>query len=393
METTASGRNDTTKPSVDPFVIATGARGSIFTVNDEPYRRYYATGFMLPARMEHGENVRPQLRQIKAAGGDGVRVLTMAKWIRENEGLSHLPPIISPSTIRPFTQIAREEGIAVEWCLNADGQYLLQTPARVREQTERYLNELRDLEAYVALANEPFKNLPEGMTVYDLVDLARASGVRWWTTGDYDVCNKRTWTSGTYGEYHGKREETDVVEAGKEPQNFVHGFKGDGTSVDCDYFVGWDGPWCHGEPIGFALQTIRGKRTNSLITAEDIGAGFATGCAGICAHSTSGVKGELLNDVEEACMRVYFAAAKRIPADVPLGKWAHDGEDAHPLFPDGTGDRKFVSECVSRWMENGDIWVVATGVKDGWVPPLRPGRSIVRVLNPQRATPSQFLVR
>jgi hypothetical protein len=129
---------------------------------------------------------------------------------------------------------------------------------------------------------------------------------------------------------HSGRKPDWAAEAGKFGHFLFEGWDADKNNK------GWRGahvPPLDDEPIGCqeGPNPDFGRRDNRSDAFEDAGAGYGVGGGGATFHSESGIQAVVPGPVQTACATSFFGAMDFFPADVPTGRYVHDGFQNHPL--------------------------------------------------------------
>jgi hypothetical protein len=269
--------------------------------------------FLLFYRYLIGEDITPLINDRLGVGATLVRVFTMVAW-------DDITPRFYPQDfpdyygqLTAFIALLAQHGLRIELVLFCDCR---DAPAVMPNSADRDRHQERCIEAaraagpetwnvIVEVANEPFKNLPNG----NEEAVARAQQLLGCgfliAAGNYDAQSSTNWVPlnpGDYGTTHVDRSD-DWPRKCKD----IYDLAMEGTHC----------PWIGDEPMGAAEENDPGRRSN---VSEDF-AWYAAGCAmfgpGATFHSDAGTHSTLLGPNQQTCARAFFAALDWVPTDAP----------------------------------------------------------------------------
>jgi hypothetical protein len=222
--------------------------------------------------------------------------------------------------------LASELGARFEFVAFADAQIVMPDYGDERVYLEKVTGVLTSKpNAFLEVANEPFKNLPDGRARAQ--DLGRAivgRGVPV-ASGNYDIPDcAATLPHLDYVTIHNERK-PDWPRTARAIAEVRDGF-GWGANCTGDPFAGVKAPVVGDEPMGFA-EVVSGSRSTSVDDAAYFAATCALMGAGCTYHSTDGITSTPWGPVQKATATAFFDALKWVPVDAQLAPYMRGGTD------------------------------------------------------------------
>lgn len=275
-------------PAVEPLQGLRIQDGHFYDVHGRWFWKG-ASDFCLYKRFLEGEDIRPLVRQRRAAGANVLRVLMQMHYI------CRFYPREYPAyydRLLEFNGLLYEEGMRWEATVYADEQEVRSG----RGHWDRLTSILAGApNVFVELVNEHQKNSINPNDFQQPSGLISSQGSSLSDTAP----PQPGWD---YHTWHGRRDWPKVLFSAEDAA-----WVGWGVDASGHVYSG-PKPVVHDEPIGFSEVDQPGKRSNSPELSRQMGASSATFCDGGTFHSDYGIRSDGWSPQVDALARVFFAA-------------------------------------------------------------------------------------
>lgn len=325
--------------------------------------------FRMGQRFDRGEDLLPLVKQRRQLHSNGGRVFCQTSGASDRFDGGRDPIVLSAPRLGELAKWALSQGEYLELTVLCDAEQLGMTLASCINRVADVLGHVAGMpNVIVEVANEPGKNLPPGVDVWQIID---ALGLRdkrnrpvLMASGAYDIVgHEQDFDALDLMNNHGARKWDWPSEAGKLGHFVYDGWDDDERNSHWKGFHGRDVHVNEDEPMGCATHPS-GSRDPDPNNHGDAGAGAGMGNGSYTFHATSGVQAILFDAVEVAGGTQAFAGADFFPADACLGTYSHDGFPDMPLVSIA-GHPEWATEVAGR--NCGDrFYVVAAQATQAW---------------------------